>query len=497
VALVLTLMLALTPTLAPAVAGEPDFDPGTLYATLLEEVFEAGRLVQGSVTLQVNDAAFLEEAVGKELAGTLSELIGALELRFSAVDDYDQKLYSLTFLVAGQEVAGFRVREDAQSLRITSNLLPGMTLSMPAGSAAGQGLLDNEDIMLLVSAAYLLYFGRIAAWVSDTEEETEDLYVHEFVDDSQDTDARDAYDRIQHSRVRSEHLKPLLRDLADTFYADNESQQAVANLLEPLGVTRADVRRWADELPLLIAHQLAVTDAATDFSFYYDDDGTVVGFEGVMPRLLEPFFFDQATLTYNRKTGMDDVRHTAHGDIQFGEGRALAGDLYITYGEIIDDTRRDEVAVGFAYSDSAANGGFRLLVTQQDLYLAQRDLDTLDTRLTVDVIVAEGGDEEGLRMEMTAHGETRPVGGLDFAHSTVVDIDFGGAMSITARYDIASSAYVPVPWADAGEVYDLSDLTEEQMGTVTAALSAASFRALMFFLAAVPAELYQALMFGN
>ncbi|MCL2544393.1 MAG: hypothetical protein FWE77_00590 [Clostridia bacterium] len=495
--LVLASMLALTPLMTATALAEPDFDPGTLYATLLDEAFAGGRLVQGAVTLRVNDFALLEEAAGKETADAVAELIGGLELRFFGVDDYDQRLYALDFLVAGEAVASFRAREDAQSLRLTSNLLPGITLSMPAGLLGGQSLMENEDILLLVSAAYLLYFGRIAVWVSETEDETRDLYVHEFVEDSEDTDLRDAYDRIQRSRVRSVHFKPLLRDLADTFYADNDSQQAVANLLEPLGVTRADVRRWADELPLIIAHQLAVTDAATDFAFYYDGDGTVVGFEGAMPRLLEPFFFDHGTLTYSRKTGMDDVRHTAGGDIQLGGGRALTGDLHITYGEIIDDTRRDEMALGLSYSDPAQGGEFRLLIARQDLYWAQENLDTRDTRLTIDALLVENGGEEGRRVEITAHGETKQVGGLDFAHSTAVEMDFGGEMSLTMRYDIASAEYAPTEWIDVGEVYDLVNLTEEQTRDVMTALSAAPFRGAMFFLAALPVEFLQTIVFSG
>ncbi|MCL2811358.1 MAG: Cro/CI family transcriptional regulator [Clostridia bacterium] len=492
-ALALVLLLAFMPL---AVWAEPDFDPGTLYATLLEETFEGGRLIEGRITLQANALPFLNDEL-KGLEEVAAELIGGLELRFSAVDDYDQKLYSLALFAAGREVAAFHVREDAQSLRVTSNLLPGMTFSLPAESLSGQSFMENEDVVMLVAAAYLTYFARIAAWVSETESETEDLYVHEFLEESEDTDTRDAVERIQRSRVRSEHFKPLLRNLADTFYIDEVSQQALANLLQPLGVTQADVRRWADELPLLIAHQLEVTDAATEFAFFYDDEGDVIGFDGVMPALLDPFFFEEGSLTYSRKTNMDDVRHAAQGQMLFGEGRSLSGDLQITYGENIDDMRQDEMAIGLVYTDAAANGEFRLITTQQDLHLAQTDLDTCDSRLVIDVFFAEDGQEEHFHFEKTAHGETKPVGELDFAHSTVIDIDLVGVMSLTVRYEIGSSEYVSVPWEDVGQVYDLSALTDAQTGEVMAAVTAVPFRLSMFFLAALPPEVMQGFVAGE
>jgi len=486
---VMALTLVLLLTLLPLAAwAEADFDPGTLYATLLDECFQDGRLVEGKVTLQINALPALDE-----LEGVAAELLDGMELRFSAVDDYDQKFYSLVLLMAGEEVAGFRMREDAQGMRITSNLLPGMTLALPSGG----GLMENEDVIMLLSAAFLTYFVRVAAWVSQTETETEDLYVDEFPEDIEDTDTRDAFDRIQRSRVRSEHLKPLLRNLADTFYDDEESQQALANLLEPLGVTRADVRHWADELPLLIAYGLAVTDAATDFAFYYDDEtGDIVGFDGVMPALFDPFFFEEGSLTYSRKTGMDDVRHTAQGVMQFGEGRSLTGDLQISYGEIIDDERRDEMAISLVFSDPVANEELRIVSTQQKLYLAQTDLDTCDSRLVIDIFSAEGEREEQFHVEMITHGETKPVGDADFAHSTVIDVDFEGVLSLTARYDVASSEYVPTEWLDEGDVYDFSALTEEQLGNLMAALSAVPFRLSMFVLAALPQEVMQTII-GN
>ena len=493
-ALALALTLALVPWMGSAALAEADFDPGELYGLLLGEAFEGGRLLEGRATWQANDLTVLEEGTGKELADAIAKLIDGLELRFSGVDDYDQRLYSLSLSAAGKEVVSFRVREDAESLRVTSNLLPGMTFVMPAETLTGQDLMENEDVVQLISAAYLTYFGRVAAWVSEIEEETADLYVHTFLDESDDTDVRDAVARTQSSRVRSSHFKQLVRDLTDTFYADSDSQRAVANLLAPLGVIRADVRRWADELPLLFSNGFEETDAATDFVFSYDDAGDIVGFDGVMPRMFEPFFFDEGSLTYSRKTGMDDVRHAVHGEARFGEGRLLAGDAQIVRGEIIDNTRRDEVSVGLAYTDSDAGGVFRAATVRQDLYLAQEGQDIHDMRLTVDVGVAEGEEEDSLRMEVTARGETEQVGDLDFAHSNVVEMDVSGMLSLTSRWDVASREYVPEEWADVGEVYDLSGLTDEEAGALMTALRVVPSRMIMLVIAALPAELMQTLM---
>ncbi len=496
-ALVLALALSMGMTAVPIMAvAESDFDPGTMYSTLRAEVFEGGRLIETVIKPKLTDYTPIPQAgeqYVKQMEAYRSMLEG-MELRVTAVDDYDYKLYTLSLTMAGEEVVSARVRQDAESIRIVSNLLPGHTVNLPISST--QNIYNSDDPNLAaLTDAYLTYFVVVGAWVSQKQTDTEDLYVYEPAE-LEETETRDAVSMVMKSRVRPSDMKELLRSFSDTLFDNEPLQQAITNLLAPVGVTRADVRRFADELPLIVSRELQATENPTEFTFSYDDDMGTVGFDGVMPAMFEPFPFANGSFTYSKKTGMDDTRHTAHGEMTFAKASKLTGDLTITTGEIIDETRRDEFSIALNYADPDEQPVVNMAIVQQDLYTITDNVDTLDTTAKFDVTF--GKPDEGLsepsgdtvHIESTVHSETKQAGELDVARSITTDLELAGYCTFSVQSDTLSKEYVRTEeWADVGEVWDFATMNAEQTQTAMGALQQIPMRMYMLIMAKLPPEL--------
>lgn len=496
------LLLALTLTAMPLMAwAEADFDPGTLFQTLLAEVFESGRMVEGVVSFHVDTLPSTEDAEEQKLVNAIGEFINSVRVHISAVDDYDQKLYSLILFIGQEQLADMRVRTDADTIRLTSSLLPGTTLVMPMMSTNVFSEGGNEDIATLM-AGFLAYYQRVAGWVSQKQFENEDLYVYESVE-IDETETRDAVSMLMNCNVRSADLKQLLRSLADTFYDDQASQQAVTNLLAPLGVTRAQVRQFADELPLIVAHELEANDSAAVFTVSYDDDLGIAGFDGVMPAMFDPFFFKEGSFNYSRKIGLDDTRYTAHGVMGFEDQGSLTGDLAISVGEIIDNARRDESSISLEYvhgddgspSESAdTREPMKTLFANvnQGLYLAEDNLDVFDGVSKIDVTQINSGSENTLfHAEMSVHSATKLVDDVDLSHATTFTLDTTGPFGMTVQCDITSKEYVPTEWVDVGTVSDLSTLDAEQTQSMMDSLTYMPVRLILLIASKLPTEVFK------
>ncbi len=479
----MALLLIALPVLG---AAEADFDAGTLFNTLYEENYAGGRLIETTIRAKVDQIT----GASAEDVALAQKVLDLFELRVSALDDIDQQYTTVTLMLGGGVMVQALIKTDATGAYLVSEQLPGVTLRLPGNMApSAQSSADMEALQ----NAYIDYFAIVAAWVSQKQVDREDLYVYEPVE-IDESEVRDASALEMRCRVRPDDLKELLRMLADQFYNDNATQEAVTNLLASRGVTRADVRRIADQLPLWVSHELISTGDATDFVISYDDDMNIVGFDGKMPALYEKYPFKKGDLTYSRKTMEEGSAHRAKGTMEMQDGGKLAGELQAFIGDLFEDARKDEFTLSLAYTGAKGAGDVAVDIVTQNQYLAAADLDTYDGLGKFDVVESGGAAGDKLHGEYTIHSETKPVGELDFVCETTVQIDITDQLSMTVECVTASKEATPVTFPANEKQFDLEHLTESQRTELLGLLQEAAMPLMLKLMGKLPPELTQKIM---
>lgn len=490
-------LLALWLFAAPALGvAEVDYDAGTLLPTLKQEAYVGGREIVETVTLRVSQVTGMEP----DLLAALQEAVEMLEIRISSVDDMDAKLYAVKILMAGEPLLDATVRWNEERIYITSSQLPGKTVTVSMAEAAKHfpvhplltGKWGADEDMALLENQYIDYFAAVGGWVSNVQSEHEDLYAYEFTE-MDETESRDASTTQMYSTVRSDELKKLIRDLANLFFEDENAQQAFANILAPYGATQASVRHFADQLPLVISHELGATRNSTEFTVFYDDNMDIVGFDGTMPAMYTKFFFDYGALQYSRKTLDEGVRHDVKGTMEFAGGATFTGESRQNVGDLMDDQQKTEQDIAIDYQDPANKAGLQYTIHTQEVYTAQEGLEVYEGKGNGEITRTQEGTSKKTNTEMTLHGETKPVGDWDFAHTKTIQTEVEGQATYEFTYTMISQEYVPADLS-GNVAYDLETLTEEQRAELENSLQTALMQAYFQLLAKLPSKLVQSAM---
>lgn len=490
-------LLALWMFAAPAMgAAEVEYDAGTLLPTLKQEAYEGGREIVETVTLGLPQVAGMEP----DVLAALQQAVEMLEFRISSVDDMDAKLCKVEILLKGEPLLDARVQWDAERIYITSGQLPGKTLTVSMAEAAKHfpvhpllsGKWGEDEDMALLEEQFIDYFAAVAGWVSSVQSEREDLYVYEF-DEIDETETRDFSSTQMHATVCPAEFKKLIRDMANLFFEDEKAQQAFANILAPYGATRASVRHFADQLPLVISHELEPAEAPTQFTVFYDDNMDIVGFDGEMPGMYSTFFFDYGKLRYDRKTQDEGVLHDAKGTMEFDGGASLTAEIQRNVGDLMDDQQKTEQDISIDYQDPANKNGLQYVIHTQEVYTAQEGLEVYEGTGNGEMTWTRDGKGEKINAVVTMHGETKPVGDWDFAHTETVQATAEDRFSYELTYTVISQEYVPVDLS-ANTEYDLETMTEEQRAELDSSIQSALLQAYFQLFAKLPSELIQYVM---
>lgn len=497
----LAAMLALLMLVMPLGAlGETEVEPGTLLNTLLSENFENGHEVAAVLGFSVDALPGLTQ----EQTEAVAQIAQALNIFVTAADRKDAEECYLSVRLQDQEVANALLRVTKDGLEMTTSLTPGKTLVfswelMEEMSASPVNKVDvtSPEVQTLIetlSNAYVTYFYALANWVSDVQYENEDLY--QYTDDYIDeTDVRDGVATQMHARVRHTDFRRLIRTLADTFYADEEVQEAIVDAFKNQGATPENVFEAGKSVCLAIA-ALEPNEGATEFVVSYGDDYEMVGFDGTMPAMWKGFPFDVGTLTYSRKTLDESVRHTAQGHMTLPEGvGSVDGTLAIEKGNLLDTGRTNSYDINLLVTDETEEPQvMTVALSGQDAAYVDDGIDYLEGNLLANFSIADKAGTTSTAYALNLAGksgawmEEDEVYSQSFLTLTVQDL-----LSASLTLDLYSQPYEPVD-VSGYERVDVAGLDEAGVTQLESELEAGMMQAAFQFMSLMPQEAMTTLM---
>jgi len=355
------------------------------------------------------------------------------------------------------------------------------------------GIVTNDMISLLIN--------HLLGWVSATQMATGELYTFDdtYIDA---TEVRDAVAQRMIGKIEADDFNTLLWYVATTIAdAEGEFQRVVSEILAEMGVTRAQMRRFTDNLMTreyldpavdwvqpsyyIIEKNDGSLCTYDDVSYFfkklkkcityvwenptkntlgmdvsYDDFGAMVGFDADLKQFstVVPY---EGVFNYSVKT--DDfwqTQHTAHGELQWWNDRYITGDMTVKLGEDVDGV-----------NESFVRGNLDVL--------NQKDGQSLgvgaDANMRYQTAVRDDGAEsekfEGSAvLSLRENGMGSGVLGASVSGETVQDdhgfatyatamVEVPGAAALVVDMAIEPSVYEEIPFA-GGQAVDLSQLDE-------------------------------------
>lgn len=311
----------------------------------------------------------------------------------------------------------------------------------------------------------LLFIDHLLGWTSYVQRETGNLYAFDETD-IEATDTRDAVDQRMIGTINSWDFCELFDNILMTIRDERpEFQQALADSLAQMGVTRYQVRKLVDSLltqeemdPAIdwvqpsasvlddgalctmddVAYAIKKLTKSVDYILgdsgdndlklivSYNADGGMVGFDLDMPiiSLVTPY---EGFFRYSKKTDEhEQAAHVAHGEFQAFDGYRLVGDLSANEGRDVDGVNADSLT------------GYLDLQSAQENSVTGVGIDTGITYRTDGVDSAEafeGRAQVSLRTG-ALDGETQstPLADVNVAGETAVD---ESGFSLAARAEAA------------------------------------------------------------
>ncbi len=516
--LALSAAMAFTP--AAAALAESNYAAGDMTKTVLAESYEGGNQINVTSKFSVD----LDETVESDRVAALASLIEKSELRMSFYDDFGTSRIHAE--VVTDNVPLFKADAllyENGSAHIMTNLTGKMVLALPEGTITPEGLnfktleAGGEDVPFEELPAFerlrlttldvgVTLLSHLLGWTSSTQMETGDLYTF---DDTylEATETRDAVAQRMVGKIAAWSFNELAWYIAATFSdQQGEFQQALADSLAELGVTRYQVRQVVDKLlteetidPALdfvqpsgsIADDGAlctyddvsyffkklfkstekILDESTDNTLSlivsYDDFGQTVGIDAVLPQYTESLPYSG---TYTSSVKTDEYFQThriAHGEFQGRNDRYLVGDMTMQKGEDVDGVKdsfiigsldllnqKDNTSVGIGV-DAALN--YAALEPDEE----GRDVEQFDGKAALSV------RENGVGMNLIAldvSGKTA-AGAEDFVLQATPSVNLAGLASLAADIQITQSEYEEIEFA-GGQAVDLTALDEKQLERV-------------------------------
>lgn len=515
--LALSAAIAFTPA---AMLAEGNYAAGDMTKTVVTESYANGNQIEMTAKFDLK----MDENVQSDRAAALASLVNKTELKMSFYDDFGTARVRAE--VVTDNVPLFKA--DALlyadgSAQIMTNLTGKLVLALPAGTMTMEGLnfeaLEDgetevpfeelpafERLRLTSLDVGVVLLSHLLGWTSSTQMETGDLYTF---DDTylEATETRDAVAQRMVGKIAAWSFNELAWYIAATFSdQQGEFQQALADSLAALGVTRYQVRQVVDQLlteetidPALDFVQPSgsieddgalctyddvsyffkklfkstekILDESTDNTLSlivsYDDYGQTVGIDAVLPQYTESLPYSG---TYSSSVKTDDnfqTRRTAHGEFQGRDDRYLVGDMTIQNGEDVDGVKesfligtldllnkKDQTSVGFG-----VNTALNYAVLEPDE--KEREVEQFDGRAALSL------RKDSVGMDVIAldiSGKTA-VGEEGFVIQANPSASIADMAYLNAEVEVKQSEYDEVAFA-GGQAIDLLNLNEEELDRV-------------------------------
>jgi len=526
---IVSFLLSAAMLIAPCASlAESNYYAGELSATAVSDSYIAGNQINLDVVFGV-DAQ--KEFESDRLQAAVS-LLGKSRLHMSFYDDFGTARIHAELHTDGVELvnADVLVYEDG-SVQMMSSLTGNMVLALPAGTVTENGIslssFTDTDVAydfetregikafkalpartrLSITANDMIsmLINHLLGWVSFAQMDSDgQLYVF---DDTylEATETRDAVAQRMLGTIDAHRFNTLFSNIAMTIADDKgDFQQAIADVLAEMGVTRYQARMFTDSL--MTKEEL---DAATDWvqpSYYiieakdsspityddvsyffkklkkctwrlwensteevlsmdvsYDDFGGTVGFDAHLAKFCTELPYE-GTFNYSVKTDDDWQRlHTAHGELQVYNDNRVIGDMSLLLGEDVDGvnastfkgaadvvSQKDQTSVGVGV-DAAMTYEIEVLEEGKEA-----------ENFEGSVIVSERTNGEGKgRLAATLSGvTTADAERFDLLATAALEAE--GIATLVADVALVQADYEEIPFA-GGQAIDLTSLDDAKI----------------------------------
>lgn len=519
---------------APAAMAEevvPSYYAGEMTAIVVGDSYFGGN--------QINlDVAFGVDAIKQfshEKLQALVDIMAKGRLHMSFYDDFGTGRIHAEFDSDGINLltADALIYEDG-SVQMMTNLTGNLVLALPAGTfvegtlnleafsgstgveydfstpegiEAFKSLPAMERLKITGSDLISTVINHLLGWVSFTQMESGELYLF---DDTylEATETRDAVAQRMIGTIQAHEFNTLMWNVAATICdAHGDFQQALADVLAELGVTRHQMRTvidaifkdevidpakdwvqtsWAvfqgsedalceyDDVSYFFKKLVKCTDNLWTYSAQntlsmdvsYDDFGGMVGFDADLKQFTELLPYE-GTFNYSLKT--DDYWqqwHTAHGELQIYNDQRIIGDLDVFNGEDVDGENASYF-VGYAdvvnQKDSTSVGIG--VDAKMDFHVSVND-DATESELFEGSMMLnrrENG-EDMAALCATVSGMTT-MDELGFGMAATAALELPGTATLVADATLEQVEYEDIPFA-GGQAIDMTKLDEAKKDTI-------------------------------
>lgn len=508
--------------------AEANYYAGELSTEAVGDSYVAGNQINLDVVFGV-DAQ--KEFESDRLQAAVN-LLGKSRLHMSFYDDFGTARIHAALETNGVSMvsADMLIYEDG-SVQMMSSLTGNMVLALPAGTVTESGIdlsiLTATDVVydfeteegiaafealpattrLSITANDMIsmLINHLLGWVSYAQVDTDgQLYVFDdtYIDA---TETRDAVAQRMLGTIEAHRFNTLFSNIAMTI-ADEKGdfQQAIADVLADMGVTRYQARVFTDSLmteetvdPALdfvqpsyyiIENKDSSPIEYDDVSYFfkklakcanrlwensteevlsmdvsYDDFGGTVGFDAVLAKFGTELPYE-GTFNYSVKTDDNWQRlHTAHGELQVLDSSRVIGDLSAKQGEDIDGVKASSL-VGAADLVNQADGtsvgvGVDAAMTYEVEALEEgKEAENFEGSL----VVSERTNGEGKgRLAATLSGVTT-VDAERFDVLATAALEAEGVATLVADVALVQADYEEIPFA-GGQAIDLTSLDEAKI----------------------------------
>ena len=526
---IVSFLLSAVMLIAPCASlAESNYYAGELSMTAVSDSYYAGNQVNLDVVFGV-DAQ--REFASDRLQAAVS-LLGKSRLHMSFYDDFGTARIHAELHTDGVELAGADVLVFGDgSVQMMSSLTGNMVLTLPAGTvtesgislasftdtdveydfktragiAAFKALPARTRLSITANDMISMLINHLLGWVSYAQMDSDgQLYVFDdtYIDE---TETRDAVAQRMLGTIDAHRFNTLFSNIAMTI-ADEKGdfQQAIADVLADMGVTRYQARMFTDSLMTEETIDPAIdfvqpsyyiienkdespityndvsyffkklekcaerlwrhsTDEVMSMDVSYDDFGGTVGFDAHLAKFSTELPYE-GTFSYSVKTDEDWQRlHTAHGELQVYNDNRVNGDLSVLLGEDVDGVNASSIT-GAADVVNQKDGSYvgvgvdGSLVYEVEVLEEGKEAEEFEGSLVVSERM--NGESKG-RLAATLSGVTM-VDAERFDLLATAALEAEGIATLVADVALVQADYEEITFA-GGQAIDLTSLDDAKI----------------------------------
>jgi len=526
---IVSFLLSAVMLIAPCASlAESNYYAGELSMTAVSDSYYAGNQVNLDVVFGVDAQREFES---DRLQAAVS-LLGKSRLHMSFYDDFGTARIHAELHTDGVQLLAADVLVFADgSVQMMSSLTGNMVMTLPAGTVTENGIslasFTDTDVAydfetragikafkalpartrLSITANDMIsmLINHLLGWVSYAQMDSDgQLYVF---DDTylEATETRDAVAQRMLGTIDAHRFNTLFSNIAMTI-ADEKGdfQQAIADVLADMGVTRYQSRMFTDSLMTEETVDPAIdfvqpsyriiknkdespivyddvsyffkklekcadrlwrhsTDEVMSMDVSYDDFGETVGFDAHLAKFSTELPYE-GTFTYSVKTDDDWQRlHTAHGELQVYNDNRVIGDVSMLLGEDVDGVNASSLTgtadlVNQKDGSSVGVGVDGTLVYEIEVLEEGREAENFEGSLVVSE--RTGSDGKG-RLAATLSGVTT-VDAERFDLLATAALEAEGIATMVADVALVQADYEEIPFV-GGQAIDLTSLDEAKI----------------------------------